>query len=504
MSGDDRTVSRRTLLRTVGLTAATGALAVSGLLSGGAASGGAASGDRPFTVRPVTAQEWAAGRGPRYHVAHRGSGDVLPEHSMPAYQAAVDWGAACLEISVGITSDGVLICMHDPTYDRTTTGTGTIIDQPSSVLDSIRIWQPRLGRGWTDNPPRVPLFEDVLRSFGGAVVLAVEAKVPQAYAPMMAMVERMGLRESVIVKTYYPSDDLATATAQGYPVFCYFGKADAATWDAITKAAARLNPHRDCLVLPAFTDGAGSFLPDATVAAAVGTGIPVWVFPLHRRSDAEHFFALGVQGAVCSSYGYIAGVVPPVTADAWAGMVIASGEMTRNPSWDGYAPAFTPAGEMVLAAKGTQHFLTMGQCGRVPTSTPGTVIEVDGCWQVLPKSASDGLSIAFGRVDDSYYQHRLGAGDGCHVILRANGELGLYRHHDGEPDGELLSSAASPPLTAGQWARMRITITAHGIAVSRTDSGTTVTALVPVCDGYLHLGRASSDGEAAFRGLRIG
>src|SRR5664279_4497136 len=107
--------------------AATGALAVSGLLSGGAASGGAASGDRPVTVRRVTAQEWAAGRGPRYHVAHRGSGDVLPEHSMPAYQAAVDWGAACLEISVGITSDGVLICMHDPTYDRTTTGTGTII-----------------------------------------------------------------------------------------------------------------------------------------------------------------------------------------------------------------------------------------------------------------------------------------------------------------------------------------------------------------------------------------
>src|SRR5664280_2244898 len=121
MSGDDRTVSRRTLLRTVGLTAATGALAVSGVLSGGAASGGASSGDRLLTVRPVTAPEWAAVRGPRYHVAHRGSGDVLPEHSMPAYQAAVDWGAACLEISVGITSDGVLICMHDPTYDRTTT-----------------------------------------------------------------------------------------------------------------------------------------------------------------------------------------------------------------------------------------------------------------------------------------------------------------------------------------------------------------------------------------------
>ena len=50
---------------------------------------------------------------------------------------------------------------------------------------------------------------------------------------------------------------------------------------------------------------------------------------------------------------------------------------------------------------------------------------------------------------------------------------------------------------------MRITTTADGIAVSRTDSGTNVTASVPVRDGYLHLGRASSDGEAAFQGLRI-
>ncbi len=492
MSGDDRAVSRRTLLRAGGLTAATGALAVSGVLAGCAASA-APSG---------AVQQWAAARGSRYYVAHRGSGDVLPEHSMPAYQAAVDWGATCLEISVGITSDDVLICMHDPTYDRTTTGTGTIIDQPSSVLDLIRIWQPRLGQAWTDNPPSVPLFEDVLRSFGGAVVLAIEAKVPQAYAPMMAMVERMGLRESVIVKTYYPSDDLATATAQGYPVFCYFGTADDATPAVISAAAGRLNPLRDCLVLPA-TDGAGSFLPESIVAAAVRTGIPVWVFPLHRRSDAEHFFAFGVQGAICSSYGYVAGVVPPVSADAWAGLAIASGEMTKNPSWDGYAPVFTPTGEVVLAAKGTQHFLTMGQCGPIPTSTPGTVIEVDGCWQALPQSRSDSLSVVFGRGDDSYYEDRLGAGDGWHVILRANGELGLYRHRNGSLDGELLSSAASPPLATGQWARLRITTTADGIAASRTDSGTAVTASVPVPDGYLHLGRTSSDGRAAFRGLRI-
>ncbi len=495
MGGDNRAVSRRTLLRALGLTAATGALAASGVLAGGAAS----------ADRVVTVKDWIAARGQRYYIAHRGSGDVIPEHSMPAYQAAVGWGAACLEISVGITADGVLICMHDPTYDRTTTGTGKLIDQPSTVLDTIRIWQPRLGEAWTRNPPRVPLFEDVLAAFGGSVVLAVEAKVPQAYGPMMAMVERMGLRDSVIVKAYYRSDDLATAADAGYPLFCYFGTADDATPDAITRTAGLLDPQRDCLVLPAFSDGEGSFLADSTVTAAVGTGVPVWVFPLHRRSDATHFFALGVQGAVCSSYGYIAGVVAPVTADAWAEQAIASGEMTKIPSWDGFAPLFTPAGEVVLAAKGSQHFLTMGQCGVLPTSIPGTVIEVGASWRTLPGSAADSLSLVFGRADDSYYEHRRGVGDGYHVILRADGQLALYRHHDGQPDGELLASAATSRLPAAHWAQLRVATTADGIEVSRTDGETTVIAATAhPRDGYLHLGRTSKDGAGAFRTLRIG
>jgi glycerophosphoryl diester phosphodiesterase len=34
--------------------------------------------------------DWVADRGERYLVGHRGAGDVLPEHSMASYQAAVD------------------------------------------------------------------------------------------------------------------------------------------------------------------------------------------------------------------------------------------------------------------------------------------------------------------------------------------------------------------------------------------------------------------------------
>ena len=67
-----------------------------------------------------------------------------------------------------ITSDGVLVCMHDLTYDRTTTGHGTVASQPSSVLSTIGILQPQLGPRWVRTPlPVVPRLADVLLSFQG-------------------------------------------------------------------------------------------------------------------------------------------------------------------------------------------------------------------------------------------------------------------------------------------------------------------------------------------------
>ena len=183
-------ISRRTALRALGFGSASIAAVGAGLLNSGAAWG-LPSATRA-AVAGVTVDQWMATRGPTYYIAHRGSGDVYPEHSMEAYQAAVDWGAGCMEISVQMTSDGVLICMHDAAYDRTTTATGLVSAQPATVLNTARISLPRLGAAWAAAPPRIPLFEDVLRAFGGRVVLAVEAKADAAYVPMMAMVERAG------------------------------------------------------------------------------------------------------------------------------------------------------------------------------------------------------------------------------------------------------------------------------------------------------------------------
>ncbi|MDO8733487.1 MAG: glycerophosphodiester phosphodiesterase family protein [Actinomycetota bacterium] len=59
-------------------------------------------------------------------IAHRGSHEFEPEHSLAAYLRAVDEGADGIECDVRLTTDGTLVCMHDRRIDRTSNGDGTV------------------------------------------------------------------------------------------------------------------------------------------------------------------------------------------------------------------------------------------------------------------------------------------------------------------------------------------------------------------------------------------
>ena len=53
-------------------------------------------------------------------IAHRGASGYAPEHTFAAYKMAMEMGADYIEFDLQQTKDGVLICLHDETLDRTT------------------------------------------------------------------------------------------------------------------------------------------------------------------------------------------------------------------------------------------------------------------------------------------------------------------------------------------------------------------------------------------------
>lgn len=61
-------------------------------------------------------------------IAHRGFSSIAPENTLPAYKLAKQRGFFYVETDISFTSDGVPVCLHDATIDRTSDGNGNIND----------------------------------------------------------------------------------------------------------------------------------------------------------------------------------------------------------------------------------------------------------------------------------------------------------------------------------------------------------------------------------------
>ena len=55
-------------------------------------------------------------------IAHRGASGLAPEHTLAAFDLAIELGADWIEQDLHLTRDGVPVVVHDDTLDRTARG----------------------------------------------------------------------------------------------------------------------------------------------------------------------------------------------------------------------------------------------------------------------------------------------------------------------------------------------------------------------------------------------
>lgn len=71
-------------------------------------------------------------------LAHRGSAGTHPENTMESFIAAEAFGADGIELDVHLTLDGDIAVIHDTTVDRTTDGTGRVVDFTMEELKKLK------------------------------------------------------------------------------------------------------------------------------------------------------------------------------------------------------------------------------------------------------------------------------------------------------------------------------------------------------------------------------
>ena len=154
-------------------------------------------------------------------VAHRGSSGVRAEHTLGAFEQALQEGADALECDVRLTRDGVLVCVHDRKVNRTSDGRGVVSTLELADLAELDFasWKarqrdPLLEASWeeADTDPergKVLTFERLLQlvldwgSPGGRrPQLQVETKHPTRYGglverSLVEVLQRYGLASPI-------------------------------------------------------------------------------------------------------------------------------------------------------------------------------------------------------------------------------------------------------------------------------------------------------------------
>jgi glycerophosphoryl diester phosphodiesterase len=111
---------------------------------------------------PLAARAATETSGPTIY-AHRGGAGIAPENTMGAFrQAAQLFGGrgVWLELDTQLTSDGVLVVIHDDSLDRTTSCTGDVIAKTAAEVTACDA--SRSFPDWKRAEP-VPTLEQVLR-----------------------------------------------------------------------------------------------------------------------------------------------------------------------------------------------------------------------------------------------------------------------------------------------------------------------------------------------------
>jgi glycerophosphoryl diester phosphodiesterase len=127
---------------------------------------------------------------PVLNIGHRGASGYAPEHTFVAYDLALDLGADYIEQDLQLTSDGVLVVLHDTTLDRTTRGPVENCTGLVSTKTLAQIKTCDAGSWFNETKPdlarpefvglQIPTLEEVFSRYRRRVNYYIETKSPDA------------------------------------------------------------------------------------------------------------------------------------------------------------------------------------------------------------------------------------------------------------------------------------------------------------------------------------
>lgn len=214
-------------------------------------------------------------------VNHRGYNTVAPENTLPAFKLSKKNGFQIVETDVQFTSDGVAVCLHDRSIDRTSDGTGNI---DSMTWTQVQQYDFGSWKSSTYTGTKIPSFEQFLalcKNIGLHPYVELKSDAPYTEAQIQSvidMVHEYGLNKFT---TYISFSSTFLGYVKAYDAYARLGflKSSATTSDISTLQGLKLSTNE------VYYGAKYTSLTSSICEAYQAAGIPIEIWTVDTASN---------------------------------------------------------------------------------------------------------------------------------------------------------------------------------------------------------------------------
>lgn len=237
---------------------------------------------------------------------------------MEAFSGAVALGYRHIETDLHLTRDGTLVCLHDPTLDRTTDGSGPVSQVTFDELSELDAGYRHTGvegTAFRGKGIQVPSLEEVVDAFPD-VAFVVDLKTDDLVGPLVELIDRLGLHDRLIVGSFSDRRLAEFRAVVGPSVATSTGSALSRSWVFASRMGRGVTCDAAALQLPRTSRGI-KVIDRRLIDAAHALGLQVHVWTVNHPAEMAELLDLGVDGIITDRPDVLKGLL--VERGAWQG-----------------------------------------------------------------------------------------------------------------------------------------------------------------------------------------
>jgi len=211
-------------------------------------------------------------------IGHRGAMGHAPENTLASFQKALELGTPCVELDVYYV-DGKLMVFHDDRLERTTNGSGYLLDQNFDYLRSLD----------AGNGEKIPTLREVFEAIDLRAGVNIELKGPDTARPVVEFISAL--------RKHGWNDDLILVSSFNHRKLAEVRRIDSRIRLGAMIVGLPVDNAAFAAVLGAYSVHLSlEFIDRRFVDNAHSRGLRVFVFTVNHPDDICKMEKLGVDG----------------------------------------------------------------------------------------------------------------------------------------------------------------------------------------------------------------